>query len=60
MALPISLQDDTAYFWRVGTAAWWGVLAAIGGWRFPEAGPVAARALPWVVIAATIAAVLVP
>ncbi|MDP2314927.1 MAG: hypothetical protein Q8P41_18655 [Pseudomonadota bacterium] len=50
----------TAYYWRIATALWWGGLAAIGGWRFPVAGPVAARALPIVLVAAAIAAFLVP
>jgi hypothetical protein len=48
------------YYWRVATAIWWGTLAAVGGWRFPEAGAWAARALPVVVGAATIAAFVVP
>ncbi|MES2640278.1 MAG: hypothetical protein V4850_12365 [Myxococcota bacterium] len=49
-----------AYYWRLATALWWGVLAAIGGWRFPAAGALAARALPGVLIAIVIAAFLVP
>ncbi|MFN7134941.1 MAG: hypothetical protein ACK4N5_22885, partial [Myxococcales bacterium] len=50
----------TAYYWRVATAMWWGGLAGIGGWRFPAVGPRVARALPWVVAGAVIAAVVVP
>jgi hypothetical protein len=49
-----------AYFWRLSTALWWGSLAAIGGWRYPGVGAVAARALPYVVAAAVIAAFVVP
>lgn len=48
------------YYWRVGTAIWWGALAGIAGWRFPAVGPAVAAALPWIAGAATIAAVLVP
>ena len=50
----------TPYFWRMSTALWWGVLAALAGWRFPGIGRVAEKALPWVVGAATIQAFLVP
>lgn len=48
--------EHTPYFWRVATALWWGGLAALGGWRFPAVGPVAARALPWVVVLAAVLA----
>lgn len=50
----------TGYYWRVATALWWGGLAAVGGWRWPQAGASAARALPFVVLIATIAAFVVP
>lgn len=49
-----------AYYWRLATALWWGVLAGIGGWRYPVVGVVAARALPFVLIAVVLAAFLVP
>ncbi len=48
------------YYWRVATAVWWATLAAVGGWRFPDAGTWAARALPVAVGAAVIAAFAVP
>lgn len=49
-----------AYYWRLATALWWGVLAALGGWRYPAAGAVAARSLPYVLVGVVIAAFLVP
>lgn len=48
------------YYWRLSTALWWGLLAGIGAWRIPVAGALAARALPWIVAFATIAAFAVP
>ncbi|MDP2304843.1 MAG: hypothetical protein Q8P18_02315 [Pseudomonadota bacterium] len=48
------------YYWRLATSLWWGVLAGIGGWRFPVAGTLAARALPFVLVAVVLAAFMVP
>lgn len=53
-------SEHIGYFWRVATALWWAGLAAIGGWRFPSIGPMAARSLPWVVAAAVVVAFLLP
>ncbi len=50
----------TAYYWRLATALWWGGLAAIGGWRYPAAGGLAARGLPFVIVGAGVAAFVVP
>lgn len=48
------------FYWRVATAAWWGVLAAAAGWRFPALGRVARWAwAPGALVAAAIAT-LVP
>ena len=48
------------YFWRLSTALWWGVLAGVGGWRLPRAGLLVSRLLPLLVLAAVIAAFVVP
>ena len=48
------------YFWRLATALWWGSLASIGGWRFPDMGRFAAKGLPYVLSVAVIAAFWVP
>lgn len=49
-----------SFYWRVATAAWWGLIAAAAGWRFPSLGAHAARAWPAALVAAVIIAVVVP
>lgn len=53
-------SEHIAFYWRCATAAWWGALAALTAWRWPVTGAWAARALVPTVIAATLAAALVP
>lgn len=49
----ILASTHIGFYWRVATAAWWGALAAAAGWCWPRFGPIAARALPIVVLLAT-------
>lgn len=53
-------SEHIGYYWRVALALWFGTLAGVGGWRWSAVGELAARALPWAIVAAVLQAVLVP
>lgn len=56
----IVASTHIGFYWRVATAAWWGLLAGAAGWRFPAAGRVAERVWPFALGVAVVIAVLVP
>lgn len=56
----IVASTHIGFYWRVATAAWWGLLAAAAGWRFPALGGVAERLWPGALGVAVVIAVLVP
>lgn len=59
---PRSVGPSThiAFFWRSATACWWGSMAAAGAWRYPQVRGTLGKALPWILLLATVLAVLVP
>lgn len=48
------------FYWRAGTALWWGVLLAAFCARFPGAAGPLRRALPWVIAGTTVLLALNP
>lgn len=52
--------DHVGYYWRVATAAWWGLIGAALAARFPEVAPHLARVWPLAFLLAVAVALLVP